>query len=563
MAEIHFPVIAETDGFVAGMQKAVSAAQSEGGKLIKSAENIAAANDNASKKTLTLAQEYKAASKEAQKLAQVHGLNHAATIESAKRAAEYKDALDDVNDRINAFHPEKRFTLAAQGMGAALSVVQAGVGMFNALGLSSQSAEKAIVAMTAIQGMASALQNVEAMKGAYQAISVMVKTQVIPSILAMNATMMVGIGVLAVVIGSVIALGVHYSNAKDEAEKLLEAQEASKKDQEEHNKSVSKAISERFKTEDMEVRAMRDGYAKKHAEIMLNQRKELAAEKEIWEASNKTYFDKINAERRVAAIKANAANEVKKAQEEEAKRLESLNQITRIDKVKTTSTKSLAEIANEDLKNQTSLRPTKVQLPVQFEADPKYKEESLKNINNFFSEIKNELSVQKMSLVELASQVGQALSASIGGALGGIGAGVGEALANGKSTLEAIGNAIVKALAGLAIQVGTMLIAMATPMMLSAIPMGFVYAAAGTALIGLGAYANASIGGGGGGGMSSGGMSSGGSNPSTGWSGTGGPSTGFGSNTMGMNISGSSRISGRDLQLVYGREGYYSRRVGG
>lgn len=61
----------------------------------------------------------------------------------------------------------------------------------------------------------------------------------------------------------------------------------------------------------------------------------------------------------------------------------------------------------------------------------------------------------------------------------------------------------------------------------------------------------------GGGGSSS--VSSGGS--SSGWNGTGGVNTGFGS--MNMQLQSTSTIRGRDIQLVYGREGYFSRRVSG
>jgi hypothetical protein len=119
---------------------------------------------------------------------------------------------------------------------------------------------------------------------------------------------------------------------------------------------------------------------------------------------------------------------------------------------------------------------------------------------NYVAEQYNKLSQDmlnaKILLIKTNEQIWASLkestSAGIANAFTGIGTAIGDSLAASLSgedadMMDAIGVAIVKSLGQMAVQVGSMLIAMSVPMMLAGVPQGFVYAAAGTGLIAVGA----------------------------------------------------------------------------
>lgn len=571
--QIYVPITLGVDSYKKELATAATATQQSGAQIATAAQKASEANLSAAKATKTLQQEYRTAAKEAQKLAQIHGLNNAATLEAASKAAQYKDQLDDVNDRINAFHPEKRFQLAAQGMSAALSVVQAGVGIFSALGISSQSAEKAITAMMAIQGLATALQNVEAMKGAYQAISVMVKTQVIPSLVTMNGIIMAsGIIALVAVVAALAYNWYQTSKAQEEAAKSLKEYSAAlqktaqaeqdlyvetlkgrAKEQARLNNDATKKITGYYqqiksieekaseesrsltKAEQLEITSLRKQAVLVNEGLLVAQREQ---NKKFAEEDYKVYKEAQDK-------KAKAAKEFADKENAYRMRANTLNRqmsdnavLYAEQQAKATEDASLA--AAEAMSNSMNV-PT-FQLP---------------NIDEV---------IKKANYAERLKQFGDETRAlvqqHIGGAFAGAGEAIGNALATGDDVLKAVGAAIGKSLAQLAVSYGASLIALSVPMMAVGNPLGFVYAGAGVALIAAGSFVSAKMGSGG---ASSGGSAGGGSmsgGTSSGWSGTGGFNTGFGS-MQAMAITGGAKISGRDLQLVYGREGYFSRRVTG
>jgi hypothetical protein len=141
---------------------------------------------------------------------------------------------------------------------------------------------------------------------------------------------------------------------------------------------------------------------------------------------------------------------------------------------------------------------------------------------------------------------------SIANVFGSVGKTIGDSLAaslSGESTdmMDAIGVAIVKSLGQMAVQVGSMLIAMSVPMMLAGIPQGYAYALAGTGLIAIGSTVSGLAGR-----KSSGGAQTTPAAPT--------PTSDFngnGSNYLGGNNSGNivinGMIKGNDIQLVNGR----------
>jgi hypothetical protein len=140
----------------------------------------------------------------------------------------------------------------------------------------------------------------------------------------------------------------------------------------------------------------------------------------------------------------------------------------------------------------------------------------------------------------------------IANTFGSVGQAIGDSLAASLSgedadMMDAIGVAIVKSLGQMAVQVGSMLIALSVPMMLAGLPTGFAYAAAGTGLIALGSMVSGLAGR-----KSQGGTQSAATvtTPTSNFNGNG-------SNYIGGNNSGNivinGMIKGNDIQLVNGR----------
>ena len=78
--QIYVPITLGVDSYKKELATAATATQQSGEIIATSAQKASEANLSAAKSTKTLQQEYKIAAKEAQKLAQIHGLNNAATI---------------------------------------------------------------------------------------------------------------------------------------------------------------------------------------------------------------------------------------------------------------------------------------------------------------------------------------------------------------------------------------------------------------------------------------------------------------------------------------------------
>jgi hypothetical protein len=141
---------------------------------------------------------------------------------------------------------------------------------------------------------------------------------------------------------------------------------------------------------------------------------------------------------------------------------------------------------------------------------------------------------------------------SIANVFGSVGKTIGDSLAaslSGESTdmMDAIGVAIVKSLGQMAVQVGSMLIALSVPMMLAGIPEGYAYALAGTGLIAIGSTVSGLAGR----------KSSGGAQTTPATQTPTSDFNGNGSNYLGGNNSGNivinGMIKGNDIQLVNGR----------
>jgi hypothetical protein len=185
-----------------------------------------------------------------------------------------------------------------------------------------------------------------------------------------------------------------------------------------------------------------------------------------------------------------------------------------------------------------------------------------------FIDFANGLKADAATLEETLFAMGKMAQAAAASAFQGVGVAIGESLAGDGDAMQKVAAVFGGMLSSLANQMGAAMIALGTPMLFTPITagQGALYIAAGVGLVAAGSFiaakmksSNKGSGGGGGSSMSS----QGSSGNDTGWQGTGFGNA-FGSmGSMNMQPALVSRVSGRDIQLVTGRQGIYSRRLTG
>jgi hypothetical protein len=363
----------------------------------------------------SIQQNYRATYKDAQILAQTLGTDSEAFRQSAQAAAELRDKLDDVQDAINAFHPEKKFKVAADAISGAAGVAQGFVGAMTLIGLESANAEKAIASMMALQGIAQAAQSVEMLKGAFVALST-----------TMQVTL---VGLAALVAGIVIYNAI--ADEQADANKRLADSFKRIDDSEQKTLDVVK------KTQELRTRAMKDGYAKSLATVNQGEKDELAA---LVDAQIKGEITEMTYQMRKTAIFKHYANERATLAKEEAERLKKTNKIV---------FKGLIGDAEIIKKSFSFEMPKFIQdMPDAFVRMGDAVGGQVNRVAVFFDELGAKMGVS----VEMIASVLSNASASFGSAL----------MSGG---LDEAGKAMVKMLGGIAIQVGAAMIAMGIPML--------------------------------------------------------------------------------------------------
>jgi len=295
---INIGVGADVSGLKTGMNEAAKMVQDAGLKMHTAAKDATAKTEQSFS---NLRQAYRATAKDAYEIALNQGTNSAAFLEATKRAGEFKDELDLVNTKIAAFSSDTPVLTSALGVGQGLAgAFAAAQGAMALFGGASKEVEQALLKVQGAMALLQGLQAIGALGDAMSAFGAVIKVQVIPALMTMQgAIMATGIGAVVV---AVIALTQAASAYNDQIDREIDL----KKELDTQNKlmqqAVDKAKNAQFKTEELKIRAMKDGTAKQIAEFDLRKRKEIQSEKETFEASNKTYFDSFNLKERVKYI---------------------------------------------------------------------------------------------------------------------------------------------------------------------------------------------------------------------------------------------------------------------
>jgi hypothetical protein len=472
--QINIAVGADISGLKKGMTDAASTMQSAG-------EQMAAVGAKVESTTTTsfknLQQAYRTTAKDAQVLAMTLGTDSAAFQQAAQKAAMFKDQLDDVNDVINAYHPEKKWKVTADVIGGAANVAQGFVGVMQLIGVESLNAEKAIATMLALNGIAQAVQSVEALKGAF---------------IALSASMQIALGAVAL-LGAAYLI---YSSQSAEAEEANKRHAESYKRIEDAEKRITNIVTT---TNDLRIKAMKEGADKRRVIAENEYDKQLSSLVESYQKGEIADITYQNRRKYLWQIYQNELTKIQ--QDEEAKRAKPIKVAQQVQlESKLTSMGGLQDLASRSMSEDTQKALN--------EGWAKINAENLKGMGEWQANWKGFNKV-----VQQESELTKMLFDAAAQALAGAAANLGASLVTGD--FESAGKAIVQMLGGIAIQIGAAMIAMGVPMALAEpffggkslklIAGGVALGIAGGAMQASGRASGGGGGGGGGGGCSGGG----------------------------------------------------------
>lgn len=492
----------------------------------------------------TLTKEYRASFAEAQKLAQMGTTHQAAYIESAKAAGQYKNSLDDTREVIKAFSSDTPVLTASLGaMQGLAGAASAAAGAMGLLGVEGEDVQKVMLKVQSAMALVQGLQAVGQLADSFKALKVVLMAEVVPALMTVSGAMIAtGVGALVV---AVAALAMYWSNVADEADKANKAQEeaadTAKKVAELNKKSQSDIIALR----EMQVRAMKDGKAKEMAEVDLAMKKEIYAARLVAAEHNDQLMYQVRLQQKLTAITDYYALERAKIEKKYAVKKHEVSAIT-IDTRMSGKAGADMEQRERTIKSLRHFKQEVSKIANDFKAIP---------ISEWIAYPLTATQIKLKEFNDYINNIGQNLIAP---ALTNMASAIGNAIVSGVNPIEAAGKALLGALGNFMVQLGSQMVtigvlgtafqkAIASLQWYVAIPLGIALIGAGAALGSIAAQ-----GPGGGGASSSGGGSS--------------MSPGFYGATLQREVAQpdlSTKIRGRDLYIVNGRNNTAARRFGG
>jgi hypothetical protein len=522
--------------------------------VVDGGQKAGTATEKLGDKVQSMRAQLRQATQDAQQMAEKYGVMSTQAIASASRAGDLKDKIGDINTVITAFSADSKFTVVAGALQQAAGAASIVTGSMALLGVESKETEAMLLKVQGALALTQGLATIKEMGASFTALRAVIVGQVIPSLATMGVTMNMALGIFGIAAIAVTALVINFNNLSAADEKYRE--------------SLSKTIqtqalqAEMFKTlHDISTRGLegRAAALKQEQNIYEENRKKLQLEgtamfeaervnganigfaKILWQQSVKDNY-RIHLEQIAKINKEYDEKELNKTKQTH-KELIKVNQETALIQ---------SQFAGGGQMNLPNIQaPTKPTAPILSDKN------SLANqIRQQTEDARNAMIKSKIILEEgianMYSGLKEITDNSIANVFGSVGKTIGDSLAaslSGESTdmMDAIGVAIVKSLGQMAVQVGSMLIALSVPMMLAGIPQGYAYALAGTGLIAIGSTVSGLAG-----------RKSGGSTQTAAATQT--PTSNFngnGSNYLGGNNSGNivinGMIKGNDIQLVNGR----------
>lgn len=491
---------------------------------------IAGGTETAAKGLGSLQTQFRAAQREALTLAAKYGSMSEAALQAAQKAGQLKDELQDQKAIINAFSADSKFTVLAGAMQQAAGAASIVTGTMGLLGIKSQDTAEMLLKVQSALALTSGLAQIKEMGASFTALSAVIKTSVIPSILAMNLAMGAGI-VAAVAIAAIAIYGIiqNMNEEADSADRLAKKNKELSDSIEEYAKAVSTAASANSKVRSLEFEAMKEGIAKDKEALAIKIAGLNQSVEADFKASGQTVYDAKRRAASLIAIQKIQANELleidKKYQQKKAAFLPTKTNVSEI-----TGTSGLATRRKEAAQILSNAVAKNVKpIPIENFIPTGVKPTFLDNFVSYLGEMKK-------TLMDGVMSIGVGVTNAIG-----------ESFVTGKLDLSGIYQMFAQLANALAIQ----MIAIGTPLLF--VPgtqsLGLAYIGAGAAL-GVAAGAASALG------------NKASSKNSTDNAPTiNSPNTNGGgyANSYG-NMSLTNRLYGRDLLLVIDQQGRVKRR---
>ncbi len=189
-------------------------------KLVTAVEVQASVTGDGSVKTLR--QELRDAVQDAAELAGKFGEASPQATEAAKRVANLRDRMEDLNNRVKALNPDKfqRFATFASGIANGFQAAQGAMALF---GAESEDVQKQLVRIQGAIAFAQGIQGVKDFAQSFSGLGGVIKTQVVTAFSTLKgAIAATGIGALIVGVGVLIG---YFENLASAAEKAANAEE--------------------------------------------------------------------------------------------------------------------------------------------------------------------------------------------------------------------------------------------------------------------------------------------------------------------------------------------------
>jgi hypothetical protein len=127
----------------------------------------------------TLRQQLKLAVTDAQAMAEQFGETSKQAIEAAKKAANLKEQIADINDTINALSPEAKFNAVigvAQGIAGGFAAAQGAMALF---GAESENVQKALLKVQAAMAIAQGLNDIKGLSDSFKNLGIVIRSSTV------------------------------------------------------------------------------------------------------------------------------------------------------------------------------------------------------------------------------------------------------------------------------------------------------------------------------------------------------------------------------------------------
>lgn len=171
-------------------------------KALGGIDNLKKSLGETEQSTKSLKQQLREATAEVAQMAEKYGEASKETVQAAKRAAELKDKIEDANDAIMAFKGEGAFLATGKALQSVASGFAAAQGAMGLFGSESENVEKAILKVQSAMALAQGLEGLEDAGRAFTQL----KTVAVNAFNAIKGAIGgIGIGLLVIALGTLVA----------------------------------------------------------------------------------------------------------------------------------------------------------------------------------------------------------------------------------------------------------------------------------------------------------------------------------------------------------------------